>query len=314
VRRKTRGGRRRSARTGWRRGRVVTDRLGVLDVLRRTEQYLSRAGIETARLDAEVLLAYLLGASRIQLYTGYDRPLTGEEIEAYRVLVRRRAERVPVAYLTGVKEFHSLPFRVTFDVLVPRPETELLVERAIALSRGSEQPHLLDLGTGSGCIAVAFAVSCPDARATAVDISAEALEVARENAGTHGVLSRTEWLCGDLYGPLAGRGPFDLVVSNPPYVAPGEETDPECRQEPTRAVFTEGDPLEMYERILSDAPRHLKPGGHLLVELPGDRSKEIGDLLPSGMTLVEIVPDYQDLPRVLVARRAAEDAGGAGTP
>jgi release factor glutamine methyltransferase len=280
---------------------VSDEALEVLTVLRRTEQYLGRAGIESPRLDAEVLLAFVLKVPRIQLYAGYDRSLTPTELDDYRGLIRRRADREPVAYLTGEKEFYSLEFEVGPDVLVPRPDTEHLVDRALEIAKGLESPRLLDVGTGSGCIAVSWAVNVPAGRFVASDVSEGALAVAARNAERHGVADRGEFVQGDLFEPVSG--PFDLVVSNPPYVAPDEETDPECLREPDQAVFTEGDPIGMYRRLLEGAPAVLAPGGWLLLELPGDREDEIAAAAPEGLTVVEVVCDYGGRPRVLVLRQ-----------
>jgi len=276
--------------------------LEVLTVLRRTEQYLGKAGIDTPRLDAEVLLAFVLGVPRMSLYTGYDRPLTPDELGRYRELVRLRADREPVAYLTGEKEFYSLPFRVTRDTLVPRPDTEHIVDAAIEFSRKLDAPRLLDIGTGSGCIAVAWAANVPGGTFVAVDLSEPALAVAIENADRHGVADRGEFRPGDLFAPVAGGPAFDLVVSNPPYVDPEEETDPECRREPGSAVFTEGDPVEVYARLLEGAPAVLRPGGWLLLELPGSREEEIAARAPDSLSVIEVRRDYGGRPRVLIAR------------
>jgi release factor glutamine methyltransferase len=281
---------------------VAGERLPILEVLTRTERYLRQAGVESARLDAEVLLAHVLDTTRIRLYTAFDRVLTPEETDRYRALVRRRAEREPVAYLTGEKEFHSLAFRVRPDVLVPRPETEHLVDQAVEIARELSGPRLLDVGTGSGCIAVAWATEVADGRFVATDASAAALAVARQNAERHGVADRGEFLEGDLFEPVADRGPFELVAVNPPYVAPDEETDPECRREPRLAVFTDGDPIDLYRRILEEAPGVLAPGGRLLLELPGSRAEEIAALAPSSLVVERIVRDYGNLPRVLIAQ------------
>jgi release factor glutamine methyltransferase len=281
---------------------LIGETLPLLEVLTRAEGYLAKAGIWTSRLDAEVLLAHVLGATRIQLYAWYDRPLREEEREAYRALVRRRADRAPVAYLTGRREFLSLDFRVTPDVLIPRPETELLVERAVELVNGSAAPRLLDVGTGSGCIAVAWAHEVPDGSFVATDVSAAALGVARGNAESIGVAGRGEFLEGDLFGPVAGRV-FGLVVSNPPYVGTGEEVDPECLREPSAAVFAGDDALLFYRRLLPSAAPHLAPGGHLLLELPGSREPEVRAMIPPELEFIETIRDYQRHPRVLVCRR-----------
>ena len=279
---------------------MTDDTLEVLTVLRRTEQYLGKAGIDTPRLDAEVLLAFVLGIPRMGLYTGYDRPLTPQELGSYRGLIRRRADREPVAYLTGEKEFYSLSFHVTHDTLVPRPDTEHLVDAAMEFAEDIAEPRLLDVGTGSGCIPIAWAANVPAGRFVATDISAAALAVARENADRHGVADRGEFLEGDLYAPVTGS--FDLVVSNPPYVEPGEKTDPECRVEPSQAVFTEGDPVLVYRRLLEEAPGVLRSGGTLLLELPGSREDEISSLAPAGIEVLEVRRDYGGRPRVLVAK------------
>lgn len=282
------------------------DRLTVLSILGRTEQYFRKAGIDGPRLDAEVLLAFVLGVTRMALYTGFDRPLTPDEVSAYRTLVRRRADRVPVAYITGKKEFHSLDFAVDERVLIPRPETEHLVDAAVELAEGQEAPRLLDIGTGSGAIAIAFASVCPEARFTAVDLSSDALAVARANAKTHGVAERGEFLEGDLYAPLAASAQFDIIASNPPYVAPDEEVDPECLKEPRLALFTGDDPVDIYRRLLAGAPTHLVAGGHILLEIAENREAEIRATAPPALSIVRVIRDFQGHPRVLVARLKAD--------
>ncbi|MCU0726336.1 MAG: peptide chain release factor N(5)-glutamine methyltransferase [Planctomycetes bacterium] len=278
--------------------------LAVLEVLRRTELYFRRAGIPSPRLDAEVLLAHVLGVARIGLYAGFDRPLLATELAAYRALVRRRADREPVAYLLEMKEFHSLEFRVGPAVLIPRPETEHLVDAAVERARPLASPRLLDLGTGSGAIAVSFARDLPGALFLASDLSPEALAVARGNAERMGVADRGDFRAGDLYDAVRGLGPFDVVVCNPPYVAPGETVDPECRREPVMALFTEGDPIDIYRRVANGAPELLVPGGWLLLELPGSRADEVRGVLPPALEVESVIPDFHGLPRVLVARLA----------
>lgn len=246
-----------------------------------------------------MLLAHVLGIARIRLYTGFDRPLEPRELDAYRKLVRRRADRMPVAYLTGTKEFHSLSFRVGPDVLVPRPETEHLVDAAIELAKLLAAPRILDVGTGSGCIAVSVLAEVPAATAVATDVSAAALAVAARNAATHGVSDRLELLEGDYFAPV-GEREFDLVLSNPPYVGREEKVDPECRAEPDGAVFADPDPGTVYRRLLEGAPAVLAPGGRVLLELPGSRLDEVRAAVPPALAEVSVISDYHGLPRVLV--------------
>jgi release factor glutamine methyltransferase len=279
------------------------DRLTVLTILRRSEQYFRKHGIESPRLDAEVLLAHTLGISRIELYTGFDRPLTPEETSACRECVRRRADREPVAYITGEKEFYSLTFAVDPRVLIPRPETEHLVDAALARLDEDGAARVLDLGTGSGAIAIALAVSREDWTFTATDLSADALTVARSNAATHGVAERIEFLEGDLFAALPEGQTFDLVVSNPPYVSAEERVDPECLREPHGAVFGHGEPLEIYGRLLEGVPAVLSKGGFVLLELPDGRAQEIAALAPESIHVEEIIRDYAGHPRVLVGCR-----------
>lgn len=210
-------------------------------------------------LDAELLLAHVLGLTRTDLKVRAERPLTAGEQRDYAALVGRRARGEPLAYLTGRKEFWSLELEVTNDVLVPRPETELLVE----WGRSLQPQSVLDLGTGSGAIAIALAKELPEARVAAVDLSRGALMVARKNAERHGV--RVEFLEGSWWRPVGSRR-FDLVVSNPPYVAEGDPHLADLKFEPEVALTAGRDGLDAIALILMDAPEHLKPGGWVLVE------------------------------------------------
>ena len=220
------------------------------------------AGLE--RLDAQALLGHLLGRPRGWLIAHDDAPLAPDEAERYAALVRRRAAGEPVAYLVGAKEFRGLELCVGPATLVPRPDTELLVDWALEWLRrdGAAAPEVLDLGTGSGAIALAVKHACPRARVTAVDVSAEALAVARANAARLGL--EVEWRPGDWWSALAGRR-FDLVLSNPPYVA---EDDPHLEalaHEPRLALVSGPQGLDALGRIVAGAPRHLRPGGGLLL-------------------------------------------------
>jgi release factor glutamine methyltransferase len=217
------------------------------EILRRATAYLEELGLETPRLDAELLLAQALGLSRVGLYTEHDRPLTEAERAAFRELVRRRAAREPVAYILGEWGFRRLTLRVDRRGLIPRPETEILVERCLALLAGLDEPRVLDVGVGSGAIALALADEHPGARVTGVDTSPEALSLARENVERTGL--EVELRTG---GPEDAAGDWDLVVSNPPYVAPGEfeSLQPEIRfWEPRIALVGEGFHEDLARRV-----------------------------------------------------------------
>ena len=236
------------------------------------------------------------------LYTGFDRPLADAELDAYRVLVKRRAAREPVAYLLGEREFRSRSFRVTPAVLIPRPETEDVVDAALETIADRTEPLVADLGTGSGCIAVSIAVERPDARVHALDVSAPALAVARENASRHGVTERVTFVEGDFAHPLGSPGSFDLVVSNPPYVAQDEMADlaPEVRDhEPARALTPGPDAFSAYRAVIAAASRLLRPGGALVLELPNDRTAELRALAPEG---AEVRTDLAGHDRILIVR------------
>ncbi len=286
-------------------------RFSVLELLRWTTDYFTSRGIANARLDAELLLAAALGLERLQLYLEFDKPVDAAERARFRGLVRRRAsERVPVAYLVGVKEFWSLPLHVTPDVLVPRPETEVLVAAALdGFPQREVEFHALDLGTGSGAIALALAVERPKARVTAIDRSPAALVVARENAERVGVAERLRFLCGDWGAPVRGES-FDLVVANPPYVAEAEAAGlaPELFHEPASALFAGSDGMQAYEHIAAEAPTLLKPAASLLFEVTPQRAQRVADVCRAvGLREVEIRSDLAGWERVVVARRPVSE-------
>ena len=243
----------------------------VLELLRWTTDHFASKGIDTARLDAEILLAHALGTSRMQLYVDFEKPVLPEERAAYRELVQRRGtERIPVSLLLGEKEFWSLRFRVTPDVLTPRPDTETLVQGALDRIPDRDAAwRVCDIGTGSGAIALAIASERPNAHVVATDISEAALKVAASNAEELQLSERVRFAQGNLLGPLDGEEPFDLVVSNPPYLARAEAEGlpPELRHEPDAALFAGEDGLEVLRPLVAGARGVLKPGGHLLVEL-----------------------------------------------
>lgn len=238
-----------------------------------TTDYLKQHGSETPRLDAEVLLAAARKCQRIQLYTAFDEPADDQSRQIFRDFVRRRAEGTPVAYLVGHREFYSMRFRVTPDVLIPRPETELLVVRLFDLVKQrpphSSPPAIADIGTGSGIIAICAAKHLPAARLTAIDISSAALDVAKSNATDHGVADRIEWLTGDLLSKV-GNQRFDFIVSNPPYVSAAEyeKLSKSVRDyEPREALLAGEQGTEVIERLIPQAADHLAPGGWLLMEI-----------------------------------------------
>jgi release factor glutamine methyltransferase len=240
--------------------------LTVIEVLKAASGHLQKHGSDSARLDAEVLLARALGLRRLDLYLQFDRPLSDEELSDYRDLTKRRARGEPVAYLVGHKEFMALDFEVTADVLVPNPDTEVLVQRAVAIARSApEALRVADVGTGSGCIAIALAHYAPTVEVWAVDISPAALEVAARNVKRHGLETRVHLACGDLIAPLHGE--FDLVCANLPYLAPGDIPPPEVLAQPASALIGGEDGSELVVRLLEAAPSRLKAGGRVLAEV-----------------------------------------------
>lgn len=260
------------------------DRWTVKRVLDWTLSHLKQHGSDTPRLDAEVLLAHARGCKRVQLYTQYDFEMTPAHRAVMRDLVKRRANHEPVAYLVGYREFFSLKFHVTPDVLIPRPETESLVVELIEAAREMPEVRILDIGTGSGCIAVAAAVNLPNASLTAVDLSEPALAVALENATSHNVADRITLLHGDLFSPVDVESRFDFIISNPPYVTESEYDTlaPDIREhEPRTALVSGADGLDTIRRIVVEAPDHLLPGGRLLIELDPQQAETVCGLTRS---------------------------------
>lgn len=278
-----------------------------------TRDYFTRSRLDSPRLCAEILLAHAMKCERIELYTRHDAVPDSEAVTAFREFVRAAAAGCPPAYLTGTKDFYSLTFHVTRDVLIPRPETEVLVERTIRLLRAAEPgPRwVLDLGTGSGCIAVSLARHLPEARICASDISEAALEVARRNAERHGVVDRIELRCGDLFEPWGDGPEFDVIVSNPPYlaVARKDELPVHVREfEPATALFAGDDGLDLYRRLMEWAPQHLTADGHLLCEMAFDQGGAVRPLAMAAQWR-DITTYKDDLghERVLHARRPAAE-------
>jgi release factor glutamine methyltransferase len=295
-----------------------------LALVKTTAAYLAEKGVDAPRLDAERLLAHVLGCARIGLYTQFERPLVREEVDAYRELVRRRAAREPVSRIVGAREFMGIAFRVTPAVFSPRPETEGLVEEAVRLLRergthaadgdAPEPPRVLDLCTGSGCVAVSVAAHVPAARVVATEISPEAAAVARGNAESAGVAGRVEVREGDLLVPVAPEERFDLVLANPPYLVEGDPAIwPEVRDyDPALALYGGADGLELVRRIAAEAAGHLAPGGAVLVEVGAGQAAPAERILAEGIGRpCRTLPDAAGIPRVVVCGGGEAEASSA---
>jgi release factor glutamine methyltransferase len=273
-----------------------------------TERFLTQKGVEFPRLDAQVLLAHALSCKRIDLYGArHGEPASEEARQRYRELIRKRVEGCPVAYLVGRKEFFSLELEVGPDVLIPRPDSELAVTECLRLAKGMAGPRALDMGTGSGNLAVAVAKHHKGARVTAVDLSPKALAVAERNAVKHGVAERVRFLGGDLFAPLPAGERFDFILSNPPYIPRDDiaKLAPGVRDyEPHLALDGGPDGYAVLERLVAGARDWLEPGGHLIVEIGAPQEAEARRRIAAhaGYELAPTVHDYSRHPRVLVAR------------
>ena len=250
----------------------------------------------------------MLDVKRLDLYLQFERPLHRSEVDRYREYVRQRLQRVPVQYITGVAAFRHLELAVTPAVLIPRPETEVLVD--VALELLSEDGRVLDLCCGSGAVALSLAQEAAATEVVAADVSDAALEVAKANGQRCGLAERVEWHCGDLFTPLCGTEPFDLVVANPPYVRRDNlaQLAPEVRDhEPHLALDGGEDGLVYYRRIAQEAADFIRPGGYLLLEVGDGQSAAVEDILARSerLTEVQIRPDLNQIPRVVIARTAA---------
>jgi release factor glutamine methyltransferase len=272
-------------------------------------QELSQSRVESPRLTAELLLAHVLSWDRVRVFSHPEGQISFEAADSYAILIRRRAKGEPLQYITGVQEFYGLRFRVTPAVLIPRPETEIVVENAVTLARtiGTGPLRFADVGTGSGCIAISFAREVPDATGWGTDISIDALAVARENAACNGVLGRIGFLCTDLLEGFTPNPRFDLVISNPPYVAGNDAAVLPAvvrEYEPAIALFSGPSGLDSYRRLIPQAARSLVPGGWLILELGAGMAGQVSRLMePAGFSVENIASDLQGIPRCMLARR-----------
>ena len=283
----------------------------VLEAIQKSAEFLGKRGVESPRLQTELLLAHLLKMPRMKLYLNFDRVLTVPETAALRELIKRRGLHEPLQHITGATSFCGYEMTVNRHVLVPRPETELLAEAGwqFLATRPPESVTALDLCTGSGCIAIALAAKCPSATVVATDISAEALSLARQNATANGVAERIEFSAGDGFTALAAAATraFDLIASNPPYIPSGEiaTLDPEVRDFDPRLALDGGDDgLSFYRRLAAAAAEFLRPAGKIMLEFGDGQADAIKNIFESEKWIVEaVLADYSHRARILVARR-----------
>lgn len=279
----------------------------VLELLEWTTSYFDKHNIPNPRLDAEVLLGHLLEKSRLQLYLHFDMPVFQNDLTAFRELIKKRIARTPISYLTHHKEFMSLDFYIDERVLIPRPETEFIVETVLN-STNSHPQRILEIGTGSGIIAISLAVNMPESEIIATDISNDALAVAEKNRETHNCEERITLIQGDLYEPIQSQdsSKFNWIVSNPPYVASAENSNvsPDVHKyEPHIALFAGNDGLDIIRRLIVEAPKFLLPEGQLILEIGDKQSEHVKELLAgqSEYKNYEMINDYSGIERVVVA-------------
>lgn len=274
----------------------------ILEVIQKTTPYFEKQGIESPRLTIELLLAHLLKKKRMDLYLEFERELDEATLAKLREMVKRRVAGEPLQYIAGGADFCGLKFQVDKRVLIPRPETELLVEIVV----GRNPRKIVDVGTGSGCIAIALAKKLPEAEITALDVSPEALEVARGNAALHQIEKNIRFLESDLLQALADSFVVDAIVSNPPYIADGElaKLPKEVRDfEPVCALAAGEDGLKVIQRLVMDARRILSPSGFVALEIGAGQRTAVEEIFgQQGLAVVEVVKDLQGHERVIVAQ------------
>ena len=276
----------------------------ISSLLNWTVNYFKSKNIESARLDAEVLLSHILGQERIYLYVHFDEPMEKAELSKFREYVKKRAQHMPVAYIIGEKEFMGLPFKVTPDTLIPRPDTEILVENVLANADKQEAVKIADIGTGSGAIILSLLTNLPKAQGKTVDIAAKAVEVAKENAQSLQVADRCEFFVGDLFAPFAESGDkFDIIVSNPPYIRSGDidGLQREVKCQPRIALDGGEDGLKYYREIADVAADRLNDGGVIVLEIGFDQAADVALLLETHFKNIEVIKDLGGRDRVVTA-------------
>ena len=275
-------------------------------------EYLNEKGVDSSRLSAELLLSCILGLKRIELYTQFDKPVTTQQLDRLHDLIKRAGQHEPIAYLVGKTEFYSLELNVTSDCMIPRPETELLVERAIEFLRTRDgKQFVCDLCTGCGCIAIAIAKNFADAYIVATDISDAALNIAAQNIEKHQLRNQVKLLCGDLFDPLIPQldvDKFDLIVCNPPYVSAAEfeKLDKRIKNyEPKSALFAEDDGLDIYRRIVEKVDDFLKPNAPLMLEIGYNQGQPVRELLEQAVCFSKITIEkyFNNNDRIAIARK-----------
>jgi release factor glutamine methyltransferase len=278
--------------------------MNISQAIAKAASVLTNASIAEPRREASSLLAHVIQKDAAFLIAHSDDSLAAPYKMMFDACVRRRAEHEPFQYITGRQEFYGLSFAVTRDVLIPRPETEILVEKAIDILKSVETARFCEVGVGSGCISIAILRNVAAASGVGVDISEKALTVAQKNADANGVGSRLDLLIGDVFDHL--NGTFDMIVSNPPYVTTEQlaHLQPEVRDFEPQVALCGGDSgLDIIKRIVRDSPRHLKTGGHLLLEVGFDQSAVVDDLFDESLwRSSEAINDLQQIPRIVVAR------------
>lgn len=280
----------------------------VSSILDWTAGYFTRNNINEARLDAEVLLASVLNCSRLNLYLEKDKILSEQNLKIFKKLIQERKQRIPVSYILGEKEFMGLRFKVNRHTLIPRPETELLVEEVIKIINKGHNNVIVDLGTGSGNIPISIAKLSNVSKIYSIDVSMEALNIAQDNIDYHGLAAKIELRNGDLFNGIMSESlenKVDIIVSNPPYIAEHEMEllTPELGYEPQSALYGGKDGLDFYRRIIADSIKYLKEGGYLVMEMNSYLSKDIQNITEKNSFTVEnIIKDYSGLDRVIIAK------------